>query len=50
MAPSEEKLSRLRSLYDLARGSDEFEGGVTIEEELEALEADDIDVDFFNRR
>ena len=37
MAPSEEKLSRLRSLYDLARDSDEFEGGVTIEEELEAL-------------
>ena len=37
MAPSEAKLARLRSLYDLARTSDEFEGGVTLEEELQAL-------------
>ncbi len=37
MYSSEEKLARLRSLYDLARTSDDFEGGVTLEEEMEAL-------------
>ncbi len=34
---SEEKLARLRSLYDLAQASDEFEDGVTLEEELLAV-------------
>jgi hypothetical protein len=37
MYSSEEKLARLRSIYDLARISDDFEGGVTLEEEMEAL-------------
>jgi hypothetical protein len=37
MYSSEEKLARLRSIYDLARVSDDFEGGVTLEEEMEAL-------------
>jgi hypothetical protein len=37
MYSSEEKLARLRSIYDLARASDDFEGGVTLEEEMEAL-------------
>ena len=37
MYSSEEKLARLRSIYDLARTSDDFEGGVTLEEEMEAL-------------
>ena len=34
---TEEKLQRLRGLYDLARDSEEFEGGVTLEEEIQAL-------------
>jgi hypothetical protein len=37
MFTGEEKLQRLRSLYDLARDSEEFEGGVTLEEEMQAL-------------
>jgi hypothetical protein len=37
MLTSEEKLARLRSLYDLARAFDEFEDGVTLEEELLAV-------------
>lgn len=28
---------KLQELYDLAQGTDEFEGGVTVEEEIEAL-------------
>ena len=28
---------KLREVYDLAQGSDEFEGGVTFEEDMEAL-------------
>ena len=37
MLSGEEKLSRLRSLYDLSHGSDDFEGGVSFQEEMEAL-------------
>lgn len=37
MLSGEEKLSRLRSLYDLSQGSDDFEGGVSFQEEMEAL-------------
>lgn len=37
MFSGEEKLSRLRSLYNMARESEEFEGGVTLEEEMQAL-------------
>jgi len=37
MLSGEEKRARLRSLYDLARTSEEFEGGVTLEEDMEAL-------------
>ncbi|KRT71568.1 MAG: hypothetical protein XU13_C0043G0002 [Candidatus Rokubacteria bacterium CSP1-6] len=37
MLSSEEKLSRLRSLYDLSRESDEFEDGVSFQEDMEAL-------------
>ncbi len=29
--------ARLQELYDLAQGSDEFEGGVTFEENMDAL-------------
>ena len=29
--------AKLEELYDLAQGSDEFEGGVTFEDEMEAL-------------
>jgi hypothetical protein len=29
--------AKLQELYDLAQGSEEFEGGVTFEEEMEAL-------------
>src|SRR5262245_56700890 len=29
--------AKLRELYDLAQGADEFEGGVTFEDETEAL-------------
>src|SRR6266568_1960781 len=28
---------KLREIYDLAQGSDEFEGGVTFEEDMDAL-------------
>ncbi len=37
MLSSDEKLSRLRGLYAMARNSEEFEGGVTLEEEMHAL-------------
>ena len=37
MLSGEEKISRLRSLYDLARESEEFEDGVSFQEEMEAL-------------
>ncbi len=37
MLSSEEKLSRLRSLFDLSRESEEFEGGVSFQEDMEAL-------------
>jgi hypothetical protein len=37
MLSGEEKLSRLRSLYDLSQGSDDFEGRVSFQEEMEAL-------------
>ena len=37
MPSAEEKMARLRTLYDLAQGSEEFEGGVTLEEGLQAL-------------
>jgi hypothetical protein len=37
MPSADEKLARLRTLFDLAQGSEEFEGGVTLEEELQAL-------------
>lgn len=37
MLSSEEKLGRLRTLYDLARESEEFEDGVSFQEDMEAL-------------
>ena len=37
MLSSEEKLTRLRSLYDLSRESEEFEDGVSFQEDMEAL-------------
>jgi hypothetical protein len=37
MLSQAEKLGRLRALYELARSSDEFEGGVTFQEDMEAL-------------
>ena len=37
MLSSEEKLSRLRTLYDLSRESEEFEDGVSFQEDMEAL-------------
>ena len=37
MLTSEEKIAKLRSLYDLSKGSEEFEGGVSFQEEMEAL-------------
>jgi hypothetical protein len=37
MLSQAEKLVRLRALYELARVSDEFEGGVTFQEDMEAL-------------
>jgi hypothetical protein len=37
MLTSDEKLARLRAIYDMAQTSDEFEGGVTIQENMEAL-------------
>ena len=32
-----QRRAKLQELYELAQGSDEFEGGVTFEEEMEAL-------------
>jgi hypothetical protein len=37
MLSQAEKLGRLRGLYELGRSSDEFEGGVTFQEDMEAL-------------
>ena len=37
MLSSEEKLSRLRSLYDLSRESEEFEDGVSFQEDMEVV-------------
>ena len=37
MLTEDEKLARLRAIYDLAQGSEEFEGGVTFQEDMEAL-------------
>ena len=37
MLSGEEKLSRLRSLYDLSRESEEVEDGVSFQEDMEAL-------------
>lgn len=32
-----QRRAKLQEIYELAQGSDEFEGGVTFEEEMEAL-------------
>ncbi len=37
MLTSAERQARLRSLFEQARDSDEFEGGVTYEEDMQAL-------------
>lgn len=37
MLSGEEKISRLHALYDLSQESDGFEGGVSFQEEMEAL-------------
>ncbi len=37
MLTSHEKLARLRQLYELSRGQEPFDEGVSIEEEMEAL-------------
>jgi hypothetical protein len=37
MLSSQEKLARLRQLYEVSRESEEFEGGVSVHEEVEAL-------------
>lgn len=37
MLTSDEKIAKLRALYDLSRGSEEFDGGVSFQEEMEAL-------------
>ena len=37
MLTSDEKISRLRALYDLSRESEEFDGGVSFQQEMEAL-------------
>ena len=37
MLSGDEKIARLRTLYDLSKESEEFEGGVSFQEELEAL-------------
>ena len=37
MLSGEEKLSRLRTLYDLSRQTEEFEDGVSFQEDMEAL-------------
>jgi len=34
---AEEKIARLRQLYELSKDSDEFRGGVSFHEQLEAL-------------
>jgi hypothetical protein len=37
MLSSEEKLGRLRALYDVSRESEEFEDGVSFQEDMEGL-------------
>ncbi len=37
MLTSDEKIAKLRALYDLSQGSEEFDGGVSFQEEMEAL-------------
>ncbi len=37
MLASQQKLARLRQLYDLSHGEEVFDEGVSIEEEMEAL-------------
>lgn len=37
MLTSEEKIQRLRALYNLSRESEEFDGGVSFQEDMEAL-------------
>ena len=37
MLTSDEKITKLRALYDLSQGSEEFDGGVSFQEEMEAL-------------
>ena len=37
MLTSDEKIAKLRALYDLSRESEEFDGGVSFQEEMEAL-------------
>ena len=37
MLTSDEKIAKLRALHDLSRGSEEFDGGVSFQEEMEAL-------------
>ncbi len=37
MLSSEAKIARLRQLYELSRDSEEFAGGVSVHEEMEAL-------------
>jgi len=37
MLSSQEKIARLRQLYELSQDSDEFSGGVSFHEEMEAL-------------
>jgi hypothetical protein len=37
MLTGEEKLARLRTIYELAQDSEEFDGGVTFLEDMEAL-------------
>jgi len=37
MLTSDEKSAKLRGLYDLSQGSEEFDGGVSFQEEMEAL-------------
>lgn len=37
MLTSQEKIARLRRLYDLSHGAEPFDEGVSLEEEMEAL-------------
>ena len=37
MPTGEEKIAKLRELYDLSQGSDDFDGGVSFQEEMDAL-------------